>query len=232
MLLLNFHFFSGRVWSYWPTSPKHLEYYERKMLGRVKTPYLLRVVPISMPDGTKYDISTLEITSDPSLSVNAQSLAHIKAANKSTGICAYPLVMIHGFGGGLAVFVKNFDDLAQNFTKLYAFDSLGFGRSSRPQFPANEYEVENMFVESIEAWRKAMGIEKMVLLGHSFGGYQAAAYALRYPNHIKHLVLADPWGFPICPPNPIPKRIPWWARGVVRVLRHFAPFSALRYSYT
>lgn len=40
--------------------------------------------------------------------------------------------------------------------------------------------VEGQFVESIEEWRKEVGLKKFILLGHSLGGYLAAAYTLRY----------------------------------------------------
>lgn len=73
--------------------------------------------------------------------------------------------------------------------------TLGFGRSSRPEFSTDSLEAERQMVESIEAWRKQMELEQFVLLGHSMGGYLATSYALSYPERVKHLILADPWGF-------------------------------------
>jgi cardiolipin-specific phospholipase len=43
-------------------------------------------------------------------------------------------------------------------------------------------------------WRKSRGIGRMVLLGHSFGGYFSACYAMRYPEHVEKLILASPVG--------------------------------------
>ncbi len=78
---------------------------------------------------------------------------------------------------------------------LYAFDVLGFGRSSRPSFSNDPVTAENEFINSIEEWRQQVGLDRMILMGHSFGGFLSTAYALTYPQHVEALILVDPWGF-------------------------------------
>ena len=77
------------------------------------------------------------------------------------------------------------------------------GRSSRPPFKVhgknrqeNITEAENWFIDALEEWRVQRKIDRFTLLGHSLGGYMAVAYALKYPGHLKKLVLASPVGIP------------------------------------
>lgn len=93
-----------------------------------------------------------------------------------------PLVLLHGFGGGVGLWVKNLSTLAEEGRPVYAVDMLGFGRSSRPTFGRDAKDAEDQFVESLEDWRKAEGLEHMILLGHDLGGYVSTAYALKYPH--------------------------------------------------
>lgn len=40
-------------------------------------------------------------------------------------------------------------------------------------------ETEAWFIDSLEEWRKSKNLSNFILLGHSFGGYVAAKYALK-----------------------------------------------------
>lgn len=67
--------------------------------------------------------------------------------------------------------------------------------AGRPRFVARaREETEDFFVSSLARWRESMGMDKMVLVGHSLGGYLAASYALQHPEHVQHLVLVGPAG--------------------------------------
>merc|ERR1711879_306560 len=48
---------------------------------------------------------------------------------------------------------------------------------------------EKRFVAMIEEWRKYLGLSKMVVVGHSLGGYIAFNYAEAYPEFVEHLIL-------------------------------------------
>lgn len=106
------------------------------------------------------------------------------------------VVLLHGLGMGAASWGESFDTLAENSREVLSIDWPGSGRSTRPPFPRGEGvdACENFFVERLEAWRRSLGINRMVLVGHSFGGYFSACYTMRYPERVEHLILASPVG--------------------------------------
>jgi pimeloyl-ACP methyl ester carboxylesterase len=113
----------------------------------------------------------------------------------------YPLVALHGYYNGAAYYYRNLLGLASYFGNVYSLDALGWGLSSRPKYGnlRNNRSVESAeewFVESLEAWRRENHVEKMILLGHSFGGYMSVAYAERYPERVERLLLLSPVGVP------------------------------------
>jgi proline iminopeptidase len=72
---------------------------------------------------------------------------------------------------------------------LIFIDERGSGRSQKLDDPAG-YTVENM-VEDVEAVRQGLVLGKITLLGHSYGGVLAQAYALKYQNNLSHLILCS-----------------------------------------
>lgn len=130
------------------------------------------------------------------------------------------LVLLPGFGNGAAMFCLVLDLLAPHF-HLFAVDLNGCGASERPAWPrgATVAEAEAFFVDSLDAWRDAVGLRNAVFVGHSLGGYLAGAYTLRHPARVRHLVLASPVGLPPPPPPAADPAAAWrsssWAAGLV-----------------
>ncbi|HEX4373287.1 MAG TPA: alpha/beta fold hydrolase, partial [Puia sp.] len=69
------------------------------------------------------------------------------------------------------------------------FDAFGRGKSDTAK-DVKEYTLERD-IEDIEGLRQAMHFDKINVLGHSYGGVVAQGYAVKYPQHIKHLILAN-----------------------------------------
>ncbi len=100
-----------------------------------------------------------------------------------------PLMIVHGGpGASHDYFLPYLVPLAKT-NKLIFIDERGSGQSEKLQ-DASQYTVENM-VEDVEAVRKALHLGKISLLGHSYGGVLAQAYALKYQKNLTHLILCS-----------------------------------------
>ncbi|XP_029920433.1 1-acylglycerol-3-phosphate O-acyltransferase ABHD5 [Myripristis murdjan] len=193
--------------SWCPTSLSQLKDAEEKMLKCVKCPFSRQHVRISSGNY----LWTLAFPTQP----------------QPQGRPRPPLVLLHGFGGGVALWAQNLDSLSSG-RLVYAVDLLGFGRSSRPQFSTDPEGAEEQFLAALEEWREKVGLEEMLLLGHNLGGYLSAAYTLKYPHRVKHLLLVEPWGFPARPENPNHSTIPVWIRAMGAFMSPFNPLAGLR----
>ncbi|CAD6995101.1 unnamed protein product [Ceratitis capitata] len=178
---------------------------EEKILSFVKTPYRGFFVDIGPTVGDADKIWTISMNTDSE---------------------EEPLVLLHGLGAGVALWVLNLDSFAK-YRPVYAMDVLGFGRSSRPTFSKDPLISEKQLVKSVEEWRRKMNINRMVLLGHSMGGFIASSYALSYPERVSHLILADPWGFPEMPADLLTTK-PLWQRALVNAIKPLNPLWPLR----
>jgi proline iminopeptidase len=99
-----------------------------------------------------------------------------------------PLIIIPGGPGSAHIGYRVFDSLAKNNLIVY-FDAFGRGKSDTAK-DVREYSLARD-IEDIEGIRKALNFEKLNVLGHSYGGLVAQGYAIKYPSHINHLVLAN-----------------------------------------
>lgn len=98
-----------------------------------------------------------------------------------------PLVVLHGGpGADHTYFLPWLLPLARTH-RLIFIDERGSGRSERVE-DVHQYTVE-ADVEDIEAVRVALHLGKIDLLGHSCGGVLAQAYALKYQQNLRHLIL-------------------------------------------
>ncbi|MFZ0306348.1 MAG: proline iminopeptidase-family hydrolase [Terracidiphilus sp.] len=98
-----------------------------------------------------------------------------------------PLVVLHGGpGADHSYFLPWLLPLARTH-RLIFIDERGSGQSERLE-DVSKYTIENM-ADDVEAVRVALGLGKIDLLGHSCGGVLAEAYALKYQQHLRHLIL-------------------------------------------
>jgi proline iminopeptidase len=98
-----------------------------------------------------------------------------------------PLVVVHGGpGADHTYFLPYLVPLARTH-RLIFIDERGSGRSQKLQ-DTSSYTVENM-ADDLEGVRVGLNLGKISLLGHSYGGVLAQAYALKYQQNLSHLIL-------------------------------------------
>jgi len=99
-----------------------------------------------------------------------------------------PAIALHGF----ALNCHSWDEVAPRLrsrVRLLAFDQRGHGLSDRAD-KVEDYTRENM-VADVECAARALGLDRLVVIGHSMGGMNAMTFASRNPALVRALVLVD-----------------------------------------
>ena len=99
------------------------------------------------------------------------------------------MLLMHGGSGLDHTYFRPWLDTLSDQVQLIYYDQFGQGRSTRPQ-NFDDISMET-WVDEADALRAALGHEKMILFGHSYGGFIAQEYALRYGDHLDGLILCD-----------------------------------------
>lgn len=101
-----------------------------------------------------------------------------------------PLILISGGPGGAHLGLRAFDSLSVNKNiQLIYFDGFGRGKSDKAK-NVKEYTLDRD-IEDIEGLRKALNLNKINVLGHSYGSLVAQGYAVKYGDNLSHLILAN-----------------------------------------
>lgn len=100
-----------------------------------------------------------------------------------------PILIIHG-GPGLdhSYLLPHMEQLRDEYQLIF-YDQRASGKSS--------YDVDTLtisidgFMDDIEGIRTSLGFEKIIVLGHSWGGLLAMYYGIRHPENVKAMILVN-----------------------------------------
>ncbi|HZW60469.1 MAG TPA: proline iminopeptidase-family hydrolase [Woeseiaceae bacterium] len=129
----------------------------------------VRMIPIDTPAG-EFHVWTKRIGNNPRIKV----------------------LLLHGGPGMTHEYLEVFDSfLPAAQIEYYYYDQLGSFYSDQPDDPGL-WEIPR-FVEEVEQVRRALGLDRdnFYLYGSSWGGLLAMEYALKYPQHLKGLVISN-----------------------------------------
>ena len=104
------------------------------------------------------------------------------------------LVLLAGGPGDTHDYMLPLERLASERLRVVAYDQRGVGRSPAPEGTAFTYAEH---VADLERLRTHFGVERMHLLGHSWGGALAMLYAAAHPDHVASMLLV---GSPVVAP--------------------------------
>jgi L-proline amide hydrolase len=104
-----------------------------------------------------------------------------------------PLIVAHGGPGCTHNYVDSFKDIsAIDGRAVIHYDQLGNGNSTRLPEEGRDFWTPALFLEELDALLKHLGIqERYAFLGQSWGGMLGAEHAVRRPNGLKALVIAN-----------------------------------------
>jgi proline-specific peptidase len=97
------------------------------------------------------------------------------------------LLLLHGGPGVPHDYMENLEALADAGRQVIFYDQLGCGNSDQPHNP--DLWVPELFVEEVGAVRQALGLDRVHILGSSWGGMLGMLYALTQPSGLLSLII-------------------------------------------
>ncbi len=104
------------------------------------------------------------------------------------------VIVLHGWGANIETVMPIVNVLKDKF-RVHALDLPGFGKSDDPDEPIDSFK----YAEIVKRYMDEIKINKVILIGHSFGGKLSIILGSKYPDIVEKVVLVNSAGL-------IPKR--------------------------
>ncbi len=103
------------------------------------------------------------------------------------------VIFLHGGPGGYihSEIINQMKEVAHNGYDIYLYDQIGSGLSDRLPKP-KDYSFEKHLKDLNEIINTQIKTEKVILIGHSFGGILATHFAANHPDKVEKLILSSP----------------------------------------
>ena len=136
-------------------------------------------------------LSTLPLLAQSNITEGYKKVNDIDLYYQTYG-AGEPMIVLHGGPGMDGSYFNPFIDPLSNTFQIINYDQRGSGKSTGISDTLKL--TADQFVEDIEGLRKALGFEKIHILGHSWGGQLAMRYAIKYPDQLHTLILISTGG--------------------------------------
>ncbi len=134
----------------------------------------------------------------------------IREVGNQTDPSRLPLLCLHGGPGVPHDYLEPLEAIAASGRRVIFYDQLGCGNSDQPR-DASLWTVE-LFVEELGVVRSTLGLDRVHLLGQSWGGMLAMQYAITQPVGLASLILASS-----------PSSIPLWIEAANKLRGQLPP---------
>lgn len=131
------------------------------------------------------------------MTVELFQLAGLRTARQVLGEPeATPVLLLHGWGGSIESMQGVASALSKRGFQTHTLDLAGFGRT---QLPPEAWGVSD-YARWIVAYLDCAGLERVHLIGHSFGGRLSIVIGAEFPQRVQKIVLTSSAGV-LNPPN-------------------------------
>jgi proline-specific peptidase len=122
-----------------------------------------------------------------------------------------PLLCLHGGPGANWLHLKPYEELAHE-RRVVFYDQLGAGNSGLEEPHETTLWQPELFVEEVDVVREALGLDRVHVLGHSWGGMLGMQYAAGQPDGLASLIAES------SPPS-----VPEWMPEIARLRAELPP---------